>query len=162
MSVNQEKIKAVIEMKNLVDKKSLQRALGMFNYVSKFISNYSEICTPLRDLLKKDVEFIWTSSQEKAFKLLKKSITEAPVLGYYDSNKSLKLSVDASSTGLGATLIQEGQPIACVSRALTEVQTRYSQVEKELLAICFGVERFRQYIWARDSVQIETDHKPFY
>lgn len=160
MSVDQEKIKAIKEIKNPVNKKSLQRVLGMFNYVSKFIPNYSEICAPLRDLLKNDTEFVWTNSQDKAFKQLKKLITEAPVLGYYNSNKNLKLSVDASSTGLGATLIQEGQPIAYASRALTEVQTRYSQIEKELLAICFGVERFRQYIWGRDSVEVETDHKP--
>lgn len=106
------------------------------------------------------MEFVWTSYQDKAFKQLKKLITEAPVLGYYDPSKKLKLSVDASSVGLGATLIQEERPIAYASRALTEVQTRYSQVEKELLAICFGVEKFRQYILGRDVAQIETDHKP--
>ncbi|XP_025270352.1 uncharacterized protein K02A2.6-like [Camponotus floridanus] len=160
MSVSQEKIKAIKEMKDPTNKQSLQRALGMFNYMSKFIPNYSAICAPLRDLLKIDNEFVWTDSQRKAFQLLKKLITQAPVLGYYDPNKKLTLSVDASSIGLGATLIQEGQPIAYASRALTEVQTRYSQIEKELLAICFGVERFRQYIWGRDAILVETDHKP--
>ncbi|XP_025263219.1 uncharacterized protein K02A2.6-like, partial [Camponotus floridanus] len=160
MSVSQEKIKAIKEIKDPTNKQSLQRALGMFNYMSKFIPNYSAICAPLRDLLKIDNEFVWTDSQRKAFQLLKKLITQAPVLGYYDPNKKLTLSVDASSIGLGATLIQEGQPIAYASRALTEVQTRYSQIEKELLAICFGVERFRQYIWGRDAVLVETDHKP--
>jgi len=94
MSVDQEKIKAIKGIKDPVNKKSLQRVLGMFNYVSKFIPNYSEICAPLRDLLKNDTEFVWTNNQDKAIKQLKKLITEAPVLGYYNSNKSLKLSVD--------------------------------------------------------------------
>jgi len=75
-------------MKDSINIKPLQRALGMFNYVSKFIPNYSEICSPLRDLLKNDNEFVWTNIQNKAVKLLKKLIIEAPVLGYYDSNKN--------------------------------------------------------------------------
>lgn len=80
-------------------------------------------------------------------------------VGYETKISKKNCSVDASSTGLGATSIQVGQPIAYASRALTEVQTRYSQVEKELLATCFGIERFRQYIWRRNSVEVETDHK---
>ena len=69
--------------------------------------------------------------------------------------------MDASSTGLGAALIQEGQPIAYASKALTVTLTQqnYAQIEKELLAVVFRCAKFEEYIVGRD-VTIETDHKP--
>jgi transposase InsO family protein len=69
------------------------------------------------------------------------------------------LSVDASSNGLGAVLLQEGKPVAYASRALTSVQQQYAQIEKELLAIVYGCKKFHQYVYGRE-VEVETDHKP--
>ena len=86
-------------------------------------------------------------------------MTEEPVLKYYDVIKPVTLSVDSSSTGLGAVLLQDNQPVAYASRALTPTQTRYAQIEKELLAIVFGCEKFHDYIYGR-QVNVETDHKP--
>lgn len=77
---------------------------------------------------------------------LEKLITNAPVLAFYDQNKKITLRVDASSVGLSAVLIQEGCPIAYASRIITDAQIRYSQIEKELLSICFGIEKFKQYL----------------
>lgn len=74
-------------------------------------------------------------------------------------NKPVTLSVDASSEGLGAVLLQEGQPVAYGSRALTDSQKCYVQIEKELLAIVFGCEKFHQYLYGR-KVHVESDHKP--
>ena len=74
-------------------------------------------------------------------------VTSQPVLSYYDSARELTLQSDASETGLGATLMQEGHPIAFASRALTDVETRYAQIEKELLSVVFGLERFHQYTY---------------
>ena len=62
---------------------------------------------------------------------------------------------DASDTGLGAILLQLQQPVSFASRALTQTETRYAQIEKELLAIVFACEKF-----GRDIVNVETDHKP--
>ncbi|XP_029054611.2 uncharacterized protein K02A2.6-like [Osmia bicornis bicornis] len=160
ISVANEKIKAVEGLKKPTDKKSLQRILGLFNYVAKFIPNYSELTASLRELLKDDVIFIWLPIHDEVFNKLKKIITSEPVLGLYDEEKEIEISVDASSTAVGAVLLQERKPVAYASRALTEVQTRYSQIEKELLAVCFGMEKFELYIFGKKQVQVETDHKP--
>ena len=72
----------------------------------------------------------------------KKILCEAPVLAYYDLRKGLVLSVDANS-GLGATLLQEGRPVAYGSKALTKTECNYSQIERELLTIVLGCDKFR-------------------
>ena len=71
----------------------------------------------------------------------------------------MQLSVDASSKGLGTVLLQDQKPVAYASRALTTVQQGYSQIEKELLAIVYGCQKFHQYIYGRE-VEVETDHRP--
>ena len=73
--------------------------------------------------------------------------------------KKVTVSCDVSQTGLGAVLLQEGRPIAYVSRALTSTETRYAQIEKELLAVVFALERFHQYTYGK-TVDVESDHKP--
>ena len=69
------------------------------------------------------------------------------------------ISVDASSKGLGAVLLQDNKPCAYASRSMTNSQTKYAQIEKELLAICFGIEKFSQYVFGK-KFKVETDHKP--
>ena len=132
----------------------------MLTYLSKFIPNLSHSAAPLRTLLGEDIEWHWENEQEKSFKVLKKLATEAPVLKYFDPKKPTKLSVDASSTGLGAVLLQEGHPIAYASKALTDTQKNYAQIEKEMLAIVFGCTHFHEYIYGMTTVEVETDHKP--
>ncbi len=79
---------------------------------------------------------------------------------YYNLNEDVTLQCDASQSGLGAVLQQNGQPVAYASRALTDTETRYAQIEKELLAIVFGCEHFEAYTYGRDIVHVETDHQP--
>lgn len=82
------------------------------------------------------------------------------MLRYYSPREEVTLTVDASSRGLGACLLQGGKPIAYAARTLTPNETRWAQIEKELLAIVFGCSRFHQYIYGHDRVIVETDHKP--
>ena len=159
LKTDPEKVMAVVDMPRPTDKAGVQRLLGMVNYVSKFIPNMSDLTSPLRQLLHQDVEWHWEEQYEAGFKKVKEALALSPVLGYYDAKKELTLQVDASSTGLGAALIQEGQPIAYASKALTPTQQNYAQIEKELLAVVFGCAKFEEYIVGRD-VTIETDHKP--
>ena len=81
------------------------------------------------------------------------------MLRYCDVKKPVTIQCDASEIGLGAVLLQ-GQPVSFASRALTDTETRYAQIEKELLAIMWSYDRFDQYIYGRDVVTIEVDHKP--
>lgn len=102
----------------------------------------------------------WHVKQFEAFEQLKEAVTVTPVLRYYNLDEEITLQCDASQTGLGTALLQNGQPLAYASRALTPAETRYAQIEKELLAIVFACDRFHAYVYGREVVNIETDHKP--
>ena len=123
-------------------------------YLSKFAPNLSEITSPLRSLLKKETEFLWDEPQSRAFERVKQTITQSPVLAYYDPKKELTLEVDSSKDGIGACLMQENRPIAFASKSLTLAEIGYAQIEKELLAILF-----HQYTYGR-RVTVHSDHKP--
>ncbi|XP_041460922.1 uncharacterized protein K02A2.6-like [Lytechinus variegatus] len=153
------KVKAVRDMQNPTDVAGVQRFLGFVNYLSKFLPNLSEMCEPLRSLTKKDVEWCWLDVHDAAVKSIKEAVTSEPVLRYFDKDIGLVLQADASEKGLGAAILQKGQPIAYTSRALTEAESRYAQIEKELLAVTFGLERFHQYTYGR-KVTVQSDHKP--
>ena len=154
-----EKVRAVEAMERPTCVKELQTFLGFIQYMGKFMPNISTVTAPLRILLEKNTPWYWDEDQENSFQQLKKMATNTPILQYYDPNKPLTLSVDASSKGLGAVLIQDEKPVAYGSRALTETQQRYPQIEKEALAILFGCRKFHEYVCARE-VEVETDHKP--
>ena len=91
---------------------------------------------------------------------MKKALTTTPALSYYDVMKPVVIQCDASDSGLGAALLQNGLPVAYSSRALTSAETNYAQIEKELLAIVFACEKFDQYVYGRDKVHVQSDHKP--
>ena len=154
-----EKVQAILQMPTPKDKKDLQRFLGMVQYLAKFISHLSEMACPLRELLKQENEWCWYEQHQKSYDEIKEACVEPPVLCYYDVSKNVTLSVDASMSGLGAVCLQEGQPVAYASRALTNCQKKNAQIEKELLAIVFGCDKFHDYIYGR-TVTVETDHKP--
>lgn len=103
---------------------------------------------------------MWSKQHDKAFEDVKQLASRAPVLKYYDVNEDVTLQCDASERGLGATLLQKGQPVAFASRTLSLTEQRYAQIEKECLAIAFGCQKFSQYISRRKKVTVETDHKP--
>lgn len=154
-----EKTKAIHQMPVPEDKHALQRFLGMTNYLSKFIYRYSEITSPLRQLLRHDADWCWTEQHAAAVDTLKAHLTSPPVLQYFDVHKPVILSADASQHGLGAVCLQDDKPVAFTSRALTETEARYAQIEKELLALVFACMKFHVYIYGR-PVTVETDHQP--
>ena len=141
-------------MKQPTDVAGVRRILGTVNYLAKFLPYLSQVSEPLRQLTKKNQPFDWDKSHIAAFTQINKLITEPPVLKYYESTKPLIIQCDASDA-----LIQEGKPVAFASRALTHAEKQYAQIEKELLAIVDGTERFHQYTYGR-PVTVESDHKP--
>lgn len=92
-------------------------------YLSEFIPNLSEVDVPLRQFLKKDVEFVWQPAQQLAFNKLKELCTHPPVLKYFDP---IIIFCDASIGALGAVLLQGDQPITFSLRSLTDTETHYS------------------------------------
>ena len=155
-----DKVKAITEMPRPENVKAVQRYVGLVTYLSKFCPHLSETCEPLRRLTVKNAEWSWQSQQEAAFESVKKIVSTEPLLKYYDVNQEVTIQCDSSEVGLGATLLQEGQPVAYASRALSQTEQRYAQIEKECLAIAFACEHFDQYILGKEVVTVHSDHKP--
>ena len=137
----------------------------MVNYMGTFIPNLSHHTEPLRAMLKKDNVFHWEDQQTRSFQQVKTLIAKANTtpLRYYDRNLPVTVQADASLRGLGACLIQKhkgkDQPIAFASKSLTDGETMYANIERELLAIVFACQRFSTYLLGRSFVA-ESDHKP--
>ena len=154
------KVDAITRMPPPTDVAGVQRLLGMAQYLAKFLPHLTDVTKPLRELTHKDVEWVWDKPQEDAFQKLQKAIMNTPVLRYYNLKEEATIQCNASQSGLGAALMQNGQPVAYASRAMTEAETQYAQIEKELLAIVFACDRFDLYIYGRDRVKVESDHQP--
>ena len=131
----------------------------MINYLAQFIPNLSAMTAPLCELLKNNVEWLWCPKHEAALRCLKDLLCGEPVLTFYCADKPVTVLCDASSYGLGACLLQEGRPIAYISRSLTRAKRNHAQIEKEFLAICFSMERFHHYVYGR-KVTVQFDHRP--
>ena len=154
-----EKVADIRNMKTPSRTAELQSFLGLVTYMAPFIPKLSDLTAPLRSLLKKDTVFDWTSTHDNTFEQIKHAISETTTLAYFDSSKATVIQVDASLQGLGAALIQEGKPIAFASKTLSDTERRYANIERELLAVVFGCERFHTYIYGKPFT-VESDHKP--
>lgn len=120
---------------------------------------YNGSWAPIGELLDKNVEWHWEERHQNCFQQLKDLVSSAPVLKYYDVSKPVRLSVDASSTGLDAVLLKGNQRVAYASKSLTIAQQRYAQIETEMLVIIFGAKKYHQYIFDK-TVTVQTYHKP--
>ncbi|UYV72182.1 K02A2.6-like [Cordylochernes scorpioides] len=129
--------------KNIAD---LRRFLGMITYYSRFLPDVSTITYPLRRLLKKDKNFSWSAQCQAAFIKLKNEVASDRVLIPFDTNLPLTLTTDASPVGIAAVLShginKVEHPIAFASRSLSDAEQNYSQLDREALAIVFGVDHF--------------------
>ena len=164
VKIDENKVKAVLEMPEPTSIANVQTLLGMVTYTCKFLPNLSQVTEPLRYLIKEsnqvDFKFHFDEDHKRAFQELKSMMTNAPVLKYYSTSEPITVSGDASQAGLGTVLLQSGRPVAYGSKALTETEKNYSQIEKEMLAIVFGLKKFHTYVYGRNDVTIETDHLP--
>ncbi len=136
------KVEDIKAMPTPQDKEDLQRFIGLMTYLSQYIPRYADKSAVLRDLLKKDTPFLWHEDHEAAFVALKEAITAETCLQYFDRNSPTVLEVDASMKGLGACLVQKGRPVAFASKSLTPCEANYSNIERETLALVFGITRF--------------------
>lgn len=162
VSPDPEKIHAIKNFPTPHDAQSTKRFVAFANYYRKFIENFANIAAPLNYLTRKNVPFKWSEECEKAFKKLKLLLSSPPVLQYPDftENNTFILKTDASGTAIGAVLTNSNdQPVAFASRMLNKAERNYCTIEKELLAIVWGIKHFRPYLYGRKFI-ICTDHKP--
>ena len=141
----------------------LKRFLGMTSYYRRFIPRFSTIAAPINRLLQKEVDFIWSKECQASFELLREKLITAPVLAFPDFHKPFFLYTDASGTGVGALLSQQYdrklKPVAYASKSLTTAERNYPMIELEALALVYGLQYFRSYIYGRPFT-IATDHRP--
>lgn len=137
--------------------KKLRGFLGLAGYYRKFVKGFGVISKPLTYLLRKGVTFQWTEETNEAFNQLKQSLVSAPVLALPDFSKQFVVETDASDTGIGAVLSQEGHPVAFLSKALGPRSRGLSTYEKECMAVLLAVEHWRSYLQHQEFL-ILTDH----
>lgn len=132
------KIECMLNWPRPTTQKGLREFLRLTRYYRKFVKNYGLICQPLTALLKKN-SFVWSDEAELDFKQLKKVVTTTPVLILPDFTVEFELETDASDSGVGAVLMQQGRPIAFFSKAMGLRYKALSTYEKELLSIVMSV-----------------------
>lgn len=158
------KVDAILNAPTPSSKKELQSFLGLINFYSRFLKGKAEVAEPLHRLLDKDSAWSWNSQHDRAFVALKNLLSSEAVLISYDPKQTIVLSCDASPVGIGAVLAHREQdgterPIAYASKTLGSSERKYAQIDKEGLAIVYGVKKFHQYLAGRNFI-VTTDHQP--
>ncbi|XP_068245848.1 uncharacterized protein [Palaemon carinicauda] len=161
----QDKIGAILDMPAPTTKKQLRSFIGSVNFYGRFVPNLSDKLIHLTKFLKKgsSEKFNFDEDALCKFNELKSCLTSPPILQVPDLNNIFCLRTDASSTGLGAVLLQyidgEPYPVAFASKKLLPPETRYAAIERECLAIVWGIKKFEYYLMGRKFL-LESDHKP--
>ena len=158
------KIEAVQNAPRPQDVSSVREFLGLVNYYHRFLPNLSSVLHPLNQLLEKDHTWEWSRECEDAFKEAKRLVTSEQVLAHYDPDLPVRVACDASPYGLGSVLIHvmscgSEKPVAFASRTLNRAERNYSQIDKEALALVWGIRKFNHYLYGRRFTLV-TDHQP--
>lgn len=135
------KVDDVLSWPTPMNIKEVRSFLGLAGYYRKFVKHFAMLAKPLYQLLKKDMLFIWTSGHEEAFHSLKQALSSALVLAIPNFSKTFCLETDACKNGVGAVLLQDGHPLAFISKPLGVKTQGLSTYEKEYLSILMAVEQ---------------------
>lgn len=156
VAVDENKVKDMLAWPEPKSVKALRGFLGLSGYYRKFVKDYGTIAKPLTNLLQKD-NFHWDETATQAFRNLKEAMASTPVLKLPDFSKAFTVESDASNTGIGAVLTQEGRPLAYFSKALGIRGQAMSTYEKELMAVVSAVKKWASYLMDK-HFYIKTDH----
>lgn len=159
----EDRVKTLKEAREPENPSEVRSFLGLAGFSARFIPDFATEVEPLRKLTRKNTKFDFGPDQKKSFNKLKMCLTNVKNLAYFDKDAPTKIITDASPVGLGAVLVQDqknGPVVICyASRGLTDVERRYSQTEKEALAVVWACERFHAYVYGVEF-DLMTDHKP--
>lgn len=158
------KVKEIQEKSAPTNKETLRAFLGLYNFYEKFLPNKATVLEPLYRLLESKRPWRWSKKEQEAFEMAKELLSSDRTLVGYDINRELLLICDSSEYGLGAIIahvMDDGseRPIMMASRTMQAHERRYGQIDKEALAIIFGLTKFHDYLAGR-KFSIVTDHKP--
>lgn len=159
------KVEKILAISKPVSKKQVKSLLGLVGYYRRYVPGFSSITAPLSDLTRAggSKQITWTEECERSLRVIQNILAKFPILLLPDLSKEFLVRTDASSTGLGAVLLQEHDgllhPVCFVSRKLLDRESRYSTIERECLAIVWSLTKLYRYLWGREFV-LQTDHKP--
>ncbi|KAL0549591.1 hypothetical protein IC582_014077 [Cucumis melo] len=140
VSVDPAKIEAVTGWTRPSTVSEVRSFLGLAGYYRRFVENFSRIATPLTQLTRKGVPFVWSKACEDSFQNLKQKLVTAPVLTVPDGSGSFVIYSDASKKGLGCVLMQQGKVVAYASRQLKSHEQNYPTHDLELAAVDYDCE----------------------
>jgi hypothetical protein len=156
--VDPSKVKEVLDLKSPTSVSEVWSFLRLVRYYRRFIPNFSKFAKSITELLKKRNKYIWNDACDEAFNILKKLLTTSPVLTHLDITKPFDVYCDASSTGLGGVLMQEGWVISNSSRQLRRHEEHYATHDHELAAVVMAPRTWSRYL-LQNVVHIYTDRK---
>ena len=163
--LHDDNVRKIMEAARPTTKKQVRAFMGLANYYREYVPNFAAVTVPLTDLLKKGQPNAvkWEEPQERAFQTVRILLTRRPILRLPDPKRTFILRTDASNDGVGAVLMQvhDGKPypVSYGSKKLTAAERNYSTIEKECLAIVWGVKKFELYLQGVPFV-LQTDHQP--
>jgi hypothetical protein len=158
LAVDPKKLAAILDWKAPKDVRGIKSFIGMAGYYRRFIDGFSKIARPMTALLAKKVEFKWTPACQESFETLKKKLTTTSVLILPDVHKPLSVYCDASYTGLGCVLMQEGRVVAYSSRQLKIHEKNYPTHDLELAVVVHALKTWRHYLYGQ-KCDIYMDQK---
>ena len=163
LSTSEAKVRGILEAPAPHNVAQLRSFLGLVNYYGKFLPNLATTLSPLYALLQKQKKWTWGKSQDETFSKVKDVLKSSKVLAHFDDQLPLILSCDASPYQLGVVLSHkttngDERHVRFESRTLTVAEQKYSQLDKEALALVFGIKKYHQYLYGR-HVELNTDHK---
>ena len=157
-------VQAIADLPAPTKLSEIRTFLGMSGYYRQLVPNYAKISQALLELVKKNVESLWTPERQQAFEKLKAALISDVVLAYPQTDCAYKLYTDASDYAIGAILVQEDDHgvehvVHYLSHMLDDVKRRWATIEKEAYTIVYALQKLRPYLWG-SKFKIITDHKP--
>ena len=162
---NPKKMHAIAEYPIPKKKKEVRAYLGLLNFHSQYMPNFTLRARPLQKLTGKNAKFQWNQEEQTAFEELKELMLKPPIMKFPNFNVQFQITTDASDVSIAAVLQQEQEGtmslIDSIGRALTSTEKNYSVTERELLAIVYSLKKWRCYLLnSNHETIIMTDHLP--